>query len=158
MAEDSSRGRKKKTEKTPTDVWLEQSPVPPLTGPDNVAERLLLLVHYGMNWDVWGTPSRRVRYWDALTERVKASTFAGPKLEYWWANMSTLMDTNPRNNAEREELASLLGGGSDKEVLSLFRNAAPVIVLRVRLVAESRRDGTDTDTDTDTDGDVQRTK
>lgn len=52
----------------PTDRWLAAAAhvMPPLTGPAGVGERLLLLVHYGVDWqDGWVTRYRNT-YWDQL--------------------------------------------------------------------------------------------
>lgn len=121
-----------------TREWQAASPLPLVEGPDDIAERLVLLAHYGADWTVWGG-ARRVRYWDALLERVKAATFAGPTLADWWSAISTSLPTSPRNSVERAELASLLASPDQKQVLAAFRNRTDVVVLRVRVVAESRR-------------------
>ena len=127
-----------------TDSLLEAAPFPPLEGPGGVAERMVMLVHAGVDWGVWGG-ARRVRYWDALTERVKAATYAGDTLSEWWADISRSIDSEPRSPGEREELAVLLAGvGSDGlqdqvEVVEFLSRHAPMLVLRCRVVSERRR-------------------
>lgn len=121
-----------------TDGWLAASPVPPLDGPAGLAERLVLLAHYGADFDVWGG-SRRARYWDALAERVRAATYAGATLMHWWGSMCELLPTAPRNAAERSETGLLLACGQDRQVLAALRDHAPALVLRARLVSEARR-------------------
>lgn len=121
-----------------TREWQSASTLPLPTGADDVAERLVLLAHYGADWDVWGG-ARRVRYWDALAERVKAATFAGPGLADWWTAMSMSLPTAPRNKDERADLASLLACDGQRAVLSVLRNRTDVVVLRVRVIAENRR-------------------
>ena len=122
----------------PSVDWLSVSPLPPLSGPDAIAERLVLLAHYGADFDIWGG-ARRVRYWDALTEHVIASTFAGPALADWWTAMSAGLPSAPRNADERADLAGLLAGGDDRAVLTVLRRRAEALVLRVRVIAETRR-------------------
>lgn len=121
-----------------TDAWLSVSPLPRLTGPESVAERLVLLVHYGVDFSIWGG-ARRVRYWDALTDRVKAATYAGPTLEHWWADVCTQIASAPRDAAERLEVAQLLAHSNPRPVLVALRNHAEVLVLRARVVSEARK-------------------
>ncbi len=122
----------------PTENMLKDSPLPPLTGNSLVAESLVLLLHYGVDFSIWGG-SRRVRYWDALTERVKAATYSGPTLANWWAQASVQISSTPRDAAEREELAQLLSSGNDREVLKVLRAEAQVLVLRVRVLSETKK-------------------
>lgn len=123
---------------TPTSEWLQYSPLPALTGTEGVAERLVLLLHFGADFTVWGG-ARRVRYWDALAERVKAATYAGPTLADWWSSAAQLIESAPRNQEERTELASLLAVSDQRPVLRALRTHADVLVLRARVVSEHRR-------------------
>lgn len=122
----------------PTEKMLADSPLPPLEGPALTAERLVLLLHYGVDFNIWGG-SRRIRYWDALTERVKASTYAGPTLASWWSEASTQIVSAPRDSQERDELAHILSSGNDREVLKVLRSESQVLVLRVRVLSETRK-------------------
>ena len=122
----------------PTDTWLSYSPLPPLNGAEGVAERLVLLLHHGADFDVWGG-ARRPRYWSALAERVKAATYAGPTLMDWWGQACSSLPSSPRDEAEREEVAALLGVEEGKEVLSVLRKHADVLVLRARVVSDRKR-------------------
>ena len=121
-----------------TDEWLSHSPLPPLSGNEQIAERLVLLLHYGVDFSIWGG-ARRVRYWDALTDRVKAATYAGPTLAHWWGDACAQIVSAPRNEAERLELAALLGSFDQRAVLQAMRKHAEVLVLRVRVISEQRR-------------------
>lgn len=121
-----------------TDRWLADSPLPPLTGPEGTAERLVLLLHHGVDFEVWGG-SRRVRYWDALAERVKAATYAGPTLTHWWGEASRQIVSSPRDPEQREEIAYLLADSNQRAVLSALRTHAEVLVLRARVVSEHRK-------------------
>lgn len=121
-----------------TDAWLAESPLEPLTGPEGVAERLVLLLHNGVDFDIWGG-ARRVRYWDALSERVKAATYAGPTLSHWWGDACRQIVSAPRDHSVREEVATLLAAENGKAVLVALRTHAEVLVLRSRVVSEYRR-------------------
>lgn len=103
-----------------------------------IAERLVLLAHYGADFGIWGG-ARRTRYWDALTERVKASTYAGPRLSDWWQSMSKSLPCAPRNAREREDLVSLMSHEPALPVLYYLRRNPDFLVMRVRVIAESRR-------------------
>jgi hypothetical protein len=111
-----------------------------LTWNEQVALDLVIAVHRGCDWTVWGTPSRRVRYWDALTERVKAATYAGPSLDHWWGWISRDLPSQPRDPQARADLQALLSH-EDLPVLKVLRDHAPVLVLRTRVLIESERDG-----------------
>lgn len=121
-----------------TDSWLSASPLEPLLDDEGTAERLVLLLHNGVDFDIWGG-ARRVRYWDALAERVKAATYAGPTLAHWWGDACRQIVSSPRDHAVREEVATLLSAGDQKAVLSALRTHAEVLVLRARVVSEYRR-------------------
>jgi hypothetical protein len=121
-----------------TDSWLAESPLDPLTGSEGVAERLVLILHNGVDFEIWGG-ARRVRYWDALTERVKAATYSGPTLSHWWGDVCRQIVSSPRDHAVREEVATLLAAGNQREVLNALRTHAEVLVLRTRVVSEYRK-------------------
>lgn len=120
------------------DDLLVLSPLPPLTGPVAVAERLVLLVHRGVDWEVWGG-SRRVKYWDALADRVRAATYAGPTLSHWWQDVAAQITSAPRSVEDRAALAVLLATPDPRPVLVALAEHAPTLVLRVRVLAEYRR-------------------
>lgn len=118
--------------------WQESVDLPESDPATDVAIRLVLLSHYGADFTIWG--SRRKRYWDALTERVKASTYAGPELAHWWEAMSRSLPCAPRNKAEREDLVHLLAFAPARAVLSVLREQPDVVVLHVRVIADARRE------------------
>jgi hypothetical protein len=132
---------------TPTQSWLaalQSGPVPialpPLEGPAAVAEKLLLLLHYGVDWENGWAGSRRKTYWDrALPDRVICATYLVPTLSQWWCAVTNEMESAPRNPAERLEVAQLLGCPEGAEVLGLLRNEAEALVLRVRIIADAVR-------------------
>lgn len=120
--------------------WQRAADLPACPSPaEDVAERLVLLAHYGADFSLW-SGRRRLQYWQALTERVKAATFAGPRLGDWWEHLSRDLSTRPRNAAERDSLARLLSYPQARSVLRVLRTYPEVVVLRVRVIAEARRD------------------
>lgn len=126
---------------TPTDQWLASvDQMPPLAGPEGTAERLLLLLHYGIDWSAGWVGRRRVTYWEQLLpDRVIAATFLHGTLRGWWATLSTELESHPRNAAERTELERLLRA-DPVPVLSVLRNQTAPLLLRTRIVAEAVRD------------------
>lgn len=127
---------------SPCDAWLAAAPMlPPLaTEPAQVAERLLLLLHYGIDWSDgnWVT-GRRGDYWDAvLPSRVRVATFTATDLHHWWTIVSTALTSMPRSDSQRLELATLLTT-PPRPVLAVLRDQTPALVLRTRIVADAVR-------------------
>jgi hypothetical protein len=127
-----------------TTEWLAAWPAPPELGPfppdgaDGDALRLVLLVHLGVDWEVWGGTRRR-RYWTALAERVRGACYGSRSVADWWERCATRLSSTPRNAAERAELAELLRGGNDRAVLAvLYRNAA-TLALYCQVLSDARR-------------------
>ena len=125
---------------TPTDRWLATIPaMPPLEGPAGVAERLLLLIHYGIDWSEGWVTSRRTTYWDKLLpDRVIAATYRAGQLRRWWNDVAQELGSTPRNAAERAELEQLLRAESTP-VLETLRFETEALLLRVRIVADAVR-------------------
>jgi hypothetical protein len=119
---------------------LAAAGLPPLTGPQAVAEQLVMLAHRCADWEVWGGP-RTVRYWDALAMRVRAACYAGPTLGAWWERLSRQMSLIPPARAgDRVLLASLLAGGDDLAVLAVLRGQTEMLLVRVRCAVDVRRE------------------
>jgi len=137
-SESTLKGLNREIETPVTDALLAFSPLPLLEGPEGVAERLVLLVHYGVDFTIWGG-ARRVRYWDALKERVRGATYSGPTLGAWWSDISTQIVSEPRNSDERIEILGLLSIEEQRETLNILRSNADVLVLRARVVSEYRK-------------------
>lgn len=128
--------------KTPTDHWLATVAdiMPPLPGPAGTAERLLLLLHYGIDWENGWIASHRATYWDKqLPDRIITSTYrAANNLRTWWSVIASDLTSTPRNSNERLELVELLTQ-PPQLVLAALRNETDALLLRTRIVTESVR-------------------
>lgn len=106
----------------------------------DTAERLLLLLHYSIDWDnSWiGEEKHRKTYWDELlVSRVRRASYRSATLGEWWSTVTFLLDaTAPRYPDRRLELAELLQE-PPLLVLSAFQNSLPALLLRVRIIAEA---------------------
>lgn len=136
---------------TPTDQWLAAvEDMPPLPGSAGTAERLLLLLHYGIDWQHGWISSRRGTYWDQiLPDRVFLATYRGAELRRWWREIADDLESRPRTSAERRELEHLLRSPS-LPVLELFRDQTEPLVLRTRITADAVRDTRPTRPEKDT--------
>lgn len=114
--------------------------LPSLSSPaEEVAEELIFLVHEGIDWEVWGG-TRLKRYWDALSERVRAATYAGPSLDDWWDDISVRISSAPKSATNRARVVELVGTVDNKAVLRVLRNKGAVLVLRLRVALEVHRE------------------
>lgn len=123
------------------DNILEVSQAPPLQDENmKLAERLIFLVHEGVDWDVWGG-ERRASYWEALTQRVIAATYTGPTLMDWWEGITTQISSTPRSVEHRAAVLDAVHArpGDDRSILKLLRGHAQILVLRIRVHTESFR-------------------
>lgn len=129
---------------TPTSTWLAAAPyLPPLTGAADTAGRLVLLLHYGIDWKNSWVTQRRHAYWShILPSRVAAATYRAASLRAWWTMVSQELGAGPRNRAEREELGVLLGGDQGLEVLGVLREECQALTLRCRITADAVRETT----------------
>ena len=125
---------------TPTSRWLAHVPeMPPLPGPAGVAERLLLLLHYGIDWNTGWVAGYRTTYWDEiLVDRVVVATYRSGTLRRWWSDLASELRSAPRTTAERREVEQLLRA-DDEPVLEVLREEIEALVLRVRIVTEAVR-------------------
>ena len=114
--------------------------LPAVDGPADTAERLLLLLHYGIDWEnSWvADPRYRKTYWDELLPaRVRRAAYRASTLDQWWSGVSTWLDAPaPRQRDRRLELARLLREPS-MPVIAELRERLPARVLRVRIIAEA---------------------
>lgn len=126
---------------TPTSRWRATVPeLPALSDPAAIcAERLLLLVHYDLDWDSW-IGDHRHRYWDELLPaRVRAATYRADSLATWWSLLAQALPIEITDRARRLEVAQLLTEPS-APVLALLRDQLPALILRVRIIAETVAD------------------
>lgn len=125
---------------TPTQRWLQAAPasLPRLSGAHSTAERLLLLLHYGIDWESSWVARRRETYWSHhLPNRVRLATYIGASdLDHWWAVVSRGLESDPSGAEQRLELATLLREPA-VPVLGLLRSRPTSYVLRIRIIAES---------------------
>lgn len=126
---------------TPTDHWLDAvaEVMPPLTGPGGVAERLLLLIHYGIDWQTGWVGKYRTTYWDqVLPDRVICATYRSANLRRWWRDVADELGSSPRSRQERVELEALLRA-EPVPVLEVLRFETEALLLRTRIVTEAVR-------------------
>lgn len=125
---------------SPTGAWLARvDGMPPLSGPEGTAERLLLLLHYGIDWSGGWVGRRRGTYWEALLpDRVIVATFLAPTLRGWWAAVAADLDSRPRGPAQRAELEELLRA-DPLPVLRVLREQTAPLLLRTRITADAVR-------------------
>jgi len=124
---------------SPTDRWLGAvAGMPALPGPAGIAERLLLLLHYGVDWESWVARSRATYWSDLLPDRVVCATFLSANLREWWCQVSAELESRPRNAAERAEVELLLRQ-DPWPVLEVLRLETDALLLRVRITADAVR-------------------
>lgn len=125
-----------------TVAWLATvaEVMPPLTGPAGVAERLLLLLHYGIDWEDGWISRHLPTYWDKqLPDRIISSTYrCGGNLRRWWSTIAEDLTSTPRNSRQRHELVELLTADPGP-VLAALRLETDALLLRVRIVTEAVR-------------------
>lgn len=124
---------------TPSSAWLAHvAGMPALEGPAGTAERLLLHLHYGIDWTGW-LGGYRDRYWDALLpDRVLVATWRAASLPRWWDDVAVELGSTPRTPAARREVEALLREPA-RPVLEMIREETAPLILRVRIVAEAVR-------------------
>lgn len=124
---------------SPSKVWLSHvADMPALEGPAGTAERLLLHLHYGIDWTGW-LGGYRERYWDALLpDRVLVATWRAASLPRWWDDVAVELGSTPRTPAARREVEALLREPA-RPVLEMMREETTPLILRVRIVAEAVR-------------------
>ena len=94
-----------------------------------------------MDWDTWG--SKRLKYWEILTNAVRASAYTNSLSRFVNSLCSRMqVPTLGVNNADRVALDDLLNGldpQQERAILRLFREEATTLVLQVRVWIEERR-------------------
>ncbi|OBK38563.1 hypothetical protein A5658_03320 [Mycobacterium sp. 1245111.1] len=136
---------------TPTRAWQSLVPeLPPFAHPGDpdvddaqavaadTAERLLLLLHYSIDWQNSWVADRRKTYWDnEFPSHVRGAANSNDSLDGWWSNASRrLTALAPRQADRRLELAILLREPAEP-VITMLLDRLPALVLRVRIIAEA---------------------
>ena len=130
------------TDTRPTCKWLAatQSFMPPLQGPAGTAERLLLMLHYSIDWDNSWVAGYRTTYWDKLLpDRILVTSQQASNLRQWWTSLADELQAFPTTPETRNELAQLLDDPDATAVLRTLRQETLALVLRTRIVAECRK-------------------
>lgn len=125
----------------PTSEWLAATAdvMPALEGPAGTAERLLLLIHYGIDWSGGWIANYRTTYWDrVLPDRVICATYRSANLRRWWRDVADDLGSHPRTPAERAELEELLRA-DPQPVLEVLRFETEALLLRTRIVTDAVR-------------------
>lgn len=124
---------------SPTSRWLAIAELEPLEGPEGVAERLLLLIHYGIDWKTGWVTNYRDRYWSTLLpDRIWCATFQASTLRRWWRDVAQEVGSAPRSKQERHELEQLLRHEA-QPVLEVMRSETEALLLRTRITSEAVR-------------------
>jgi hypothetical protein len=134
-------GRADVEQGTPTTRWLRATAeyMPPLDGAAGTAERLLLLIHYGIDWSQGWVTRYRATYWERLLpDRIICATYRSSSLRRWWRDVADDLGSRPRTAAERQELEQLLRA-EPLPVLEVLRFETEALLLRTRIVADAVR-------------------
>lgn len=125
----------------PTDRWVAAAAetMPPLNGPAGTAERLLLLLHYGIDWQNGWVSRYRGTYWEQLLpDRVICATYRASNLRRWWQDAAGAFGSQPRSAAQRADLERLLRV-DPVPVLEILRFETDALLLRTRITADAVR-------------------
>lgn len=138
------------------DRWRSAAPdLLPLTSKSaQVAEALLLHLHYSINWDdgEW-ISDERWRYWDRiLPGRVRTAAYRAESLDGFWSQLRERLPVVPIKEERRLEVANLLRHQDPDAVIDLLKTALPALLLRVQIISnavgEARSSRTSTTTST----------
>lgn len=144
---------KAKRPATPTRRWQALVPeLPPFVDPDNpdsaaedaaaadTAERLLLLLHYAIDWQNSWVRDRLKTYWDVeFVNYVRVAAVRNDTLDGWWSDAKRYLEAvSPSQPDRRLELAQLLREPPD-QVLAVLLDKLPALTLRVQIITEAVR-------------------
>lgn len=126
---------------TPTQQWMANTAayMPPLNGAAGTAERLLLMLHFSIDWNVSWAANYRTSYWDKqLPERVFVAAHQSSTLREWWSQLAEDFVAAPTTPQARIELAQLLDDKDPRAVLRCLAAETLALVMRTRIVAEAK--------------------
>lgn len=109
-----------------------------LDGAEDTADRLLLHLHYAIDWDKSWVRNYLKTYWDTiLPTRVRLAAYQADSLPGWWSYAATDLVATPRTDARRLEVATLLNVKDGPSVLAVFHDKLPALVMRTQIFAEA---------------------
>ena len=123
---------------SPTDRWRAAAPpLPPLSPAADTAERLLLLMHYSIDWSQSWVAGYIPRYWDHhLPLHVRSATNRAADLGAWWSMLAHSFGFTSAHPDRRMETVLLLAQPAD-DVLDVLRDHDAMLILRVRIIADA---------------------
>lgn len=135
---------------SPTDRWIAVArerwgdALPESTGPASTAERLLLLLHYGIDWGNGWLAGYRDSYWSGakpgkFEDRVFAAAMMCPDLPTWWTRICADLGSGPGTAAQRLEALQLVRSPDGVQVMHLLRTTISDLLLFVRTVTDAMR-------------------
>lgn len=128
-----------------TERWLAAAPfLPTPLDPDAaIADRLILLLHYGVDRSEhnWLSTRSGDYYWNQyLPQRIQDAAYtSGGNLNRWWTKVSGHLGSTPRTRAQEIELAVLLATEHPKRVLQAMRDQTVALTLRTKIITDAVR-------------------
>lgn len=104
-----------------------------------VAEALLLHLHYSINWDEgeW-ISAERWRYWDRiLPGRIRTAAYRAESLDGLWSQLRERLPVVPVKEERRLEVANLLRHQDQDAVIDLLKTELPALLLRVQIISNA---------------------
>lgn len=125
----------------PSQLWqaaAKKNLRPLTTDQDDVAERLLLHLHYAIDWKTSWVADRIATYWtEVLPSRVRRATYQADSLESWWSIAARALGAHTPGDPDRRlELANLLAEDSEL-VLAVFHDKLLARIMRVQIIADA---------------------
>lgn len=111
-----------------------------LDGAEDTADRLLLHLHYAIDWKKSWVRNYLKTYWDSiLPTRVRLAAYQADSLPGWWSYAANDLVATPQSEARRLEVATLLNVTNGPAVLTVFHDNLPALVMRTQIFAEAVR-------------------
>ncbi len=110
-----------------------------LDGPADTAERLLLHLHYAIDWDRSWVKDYLSDYWDRhLPERVLLAAYQSTTLDGWWSFACNQLGAGaPRYDDRRREVAMLLRDPAGAKVIDVFHTDLLALVMRTQIIRDA---------------------